>query len=126
MATAQELTDISQHQRQLAASVDHLAGRLHAIQSRASAGDADDAIAGASPSGVTSVEKAAAAAVSAPPGPVNLNTASKSMLQTLPRIGRASADNIIAARPFTDVTQLADVAGISPALFEDLRTQVTV
>ena len=63
-------------------------------------------------------------------GVVNINTASKEALETLPRIGPAMADRIIAYRssegPFGSVDELVAVKGIGPKTLEKLRDRVTV
>jgi competence protein ComEA len=73
-----------------------------------------------------------------PPGPlggagdgtVNLNTADAAALDTLPRIGPALAERILAWRekngPFTSVDDLLDVPGIGDAIVDGLRDLVTV
>lgn len=57
---------------------------------------------------------------------VNINTASKESIMSLPGIGSTYADRIIAARPFSSVNQLLQVKGIGDKTFEKLRSQVTV
>lgn len=63
-------------------------------------------------------------------GTVNLNTADAAALDTLPRIGPAMAERIIAWREangrFTAVEDLLDVAGIGDATLSGLRDLVTV
>lgn len=62
--------------------------------------------------------------------PVNINTATAEELQTLPRIGPAMAQRIIAWREahggFRSVDELDAVPGIGPSMLEDLRPLVTV
>lgn len=62
--------------------------------------------------------------------PININTATASQLDALPRIGPALAQRIIAYReahgPFRIVDDLANVKGISPAMVEELRPLITV
>ncbi len=59
-------------------------------------------------------------------GVVNLNTADKAALESLPGVGAATADNIIAARPFKTVEDLKNVKGIGDAKFAKLKGLVTV
>lgn len=63
-------------------------------------------------------------------GLVNLNTANATALQTLPRVGPALADRIIAWREanggFRSVDDLLSVSGIGDKTFEGLRALVTV
>ncbi|HUS34872.1 MAG TPA: helix-hairpin-helix domain-containing protein [Verrucomicrobiae bacterium] len=56
---------------------------------------------------------------------ININTASKSELETLPGVGPAVADNIINARPFKKVSDLKDVTGIGDQRYDDIRPLVT-
>ena len=57
---------------------------------------------------------------------VNVNTASKANLQTLPRVGAVTAEHIIAARPYQSVAQLGEVAGITKAILAGVESRVTV
>jgi competence protein ComEA len=57
---------------------------------------------------------------------VNLNTATKTELETLPGVGPSIADNIIAARPFKTVSDLKKVNGIGEQRYDDIRPHVTV
>ncbi len=75
----------------------------------------------------TAKAKAPAAATAAPGGaPINLNTADAETLQTLPRIGPATARAIIAGRPYATVEELEKVKGLGPARIDALRPLVTV
>ena len=71
---------------------------------------------------------AAAGGVSAD-GTVNLNTADAAALDTLPRIGPALAERILAWRekngPFASVDDLLDVPGIGDSILDGLRDLVT-
>jgi competence protein ComEA len=56
---------------------------------------------------------------------ININTASKAELETLPGVGPSVADNIIAARPFKAVKDLKEVSGIGDERYNDIRPLVT-
>jgi competence protein ComEA len=66
----------------------------------------------------------------APPGPVNLNTATLQQLDELPGVGPVLAQRIVDWRDehagFRSVNQLREVSGIGDRTFERLRTKVTV
>lgn len=74
-----------------------------------------------------------APSTAAPPGEagtVNINTADAAALETLPRVGPALAERIIAWRdengPFASVDDLLAVEGIGPKVLEALRDRVTL
>lgn len=71
-------------------------------------------------------QETAAAAV----GTVNINTADRETLQTLPGIGEKRAEDIIAYReahgPFLRVSDLTRVKGIGAGILEELRPFVTI
>ena len=58
--------------------------------------------------------------------PININTAAKAELRTLPQIGAATADRIVAGRPFSSIEDLKQVAGINETLFAKLADRVCV
>ncbi len=55
---------------------------------------------------------------------ISLNEASPRLLTTLPGIGPALAERIVAARPFHDVADLLRVSGIGPATLDGVRDHV--
>jgi competence protein ComEA len=57
---------------------------------------------------------------------IDINTADRETLLSLPGVGPATADAIIAARPFKNVGELQHVKGIGEVRFKDLQKQVTV
>lgn len=63
-------------------------------------------------------------------GPINLNTATQSELETLSGVGPVTAERILAWREengqFTSVDELIEVSGIGEKTLETLRPQVTV
>jgi len=70
-----------------------------------------------------------------PPGPaadrvIDINTAGVEDLCSLPGIGPARAEAIVAYRlehgPFTSVERIMDVPGIGPSLFEGMRSRLAV
>lgn len=64
------------------------------------------------------------------PQPVNINTADKELLMTLPGIGEAKAESILAYRkkagPFQDTGELKKVSGIGEAMFERIKDKIVV
>ena len=58
--------------------------------------------------------------------PVAINSATKNQLRSLPKIGNVVAQRVIDARPFDSIDDLAKVEGISAAMFEELRSKVSL
>ncbi|MCH8525870.1 MAG: helix-hairpin-helix domain-containing protein [Kiritimatiellae bacterium] len=63
---------------------------------------------------------------SAPTERINLNTAPKEDLVRIPGVGEATANTIIAARPFSSLEDLTRVRGIGRARFEQLQAWLTL
>jgi competence protein ComEA len=66
---------------------------------------------------------------STPPGPIDLNSATAEQLDTLPGVGPATAQKIIASRaekPFATVDDLVNRKLVSATTFGKLRSLVTV
>lgn|GEM_PF-1291937 len=63
------------------------------------------------------------------PGRVDINTASAAELESLPGVGPAKAEAIVAHRevaPFKSTDELVDVRGIGEKLYAQLKDRVTV
>jgi len=61
---------------------------------------------------------------------IDINTATTAQLETLPYIGSATAQRIVAYRetvgPFESIEEIMEVPGIGPATFEEIRGLITV
>ena len=101
----QDLTESNDRQRSLRASLTQLNSRLEQV---------------------LGTQGALADSAAQTAATVNINTASKAKLQTLPRIGAVSAEHIIASRPFESVEQLREVQGITNAIFADISQRVSI
>lgn len=66
-------------------------------------------------------ETAAALGKAPPSEPLDLNTAPRDELQSIPGIGEVTANRIIEARPFQSVDDLQRVSGIGPVTLEKIR-----
>lgn len=62
--------------------------------------------------------------------PINLNTATRSELMTLPRVGSVTADRIITYREshggFNNIDELLHIKGIGDKTLERIREEVTI
>ena len=57
---------------------------------------------------------------------VNINTATLTELESIPGIGPARAQQIVARRPYKSVDELIEISGIGPKSLESLRQYVKV
>jgi competence protein ComEA len=78
----------------------------------------------------TSAKPPAAASSAAPSAPVNLNTANVTQLDSLPGVGKATAERIIEYRQknggFKKIEELMNVKGVGEKSFLKLKPYVTV
>ena len=102
-------------------------GEPNPVQVPVVQGAASGASAGGASAGVSAGAGSGAGEVA---GPVNLNTATLEQLETLPGVGPATAQAILAFRDkegsFKSIEALLDVRGIGDAKFEALRELITV
>lgn len=73
----------------------------------------------------TKIAKPSTTAAATPAGPIDLNTASAKELEALRGVGPATANKIIAARPYHSVDELSK-AGVNAKLIAELKPFVTV
>lgn len=112
------------------AQIQPIGGTANAGQGNAANGAAQNGASqgGTQPQPARTLTPAGSAQKGSPP--VNINTATAEELQTLPRIGPAMAQRIIAWREthggFRSVDELDAVPGIGPSMLENLRPLVTV
>jgi predicted DNA-binding helix-hairpin-helix protein len=63
-------------------------------------------------------------APAAPVKPIDINSASRAQLKTLPGIGDAEADKIIAGRPYLSKVHLVTEAGLPLGVYLSIRRQI--
>jgi DNA uptake protein ComE-like DNA-binding protein len=61
-----------------------------------------------------------------PDKPVNVNSASKNKLQTLPGVDEPTAERIIARRPYHTRNQIVAKGAVSPEEFKEIKDKVVV
>ncbi len=101
----QDLTESNDRQRSLRTALNQLASRVEQLLGTR------DALA-------NSAVHAAAT--------ININSASKAKLQTLPRVGAVTAEHIIAARPYNAIEELREVQGVTNAIFSEIQARVSL
>jgi hypothetical protein len=74
--------------------------------------------------GARASSTAAKAADNKPAKLIDINSASRNELKTLPGIGDAEADKIIAGRPYLSKTHLVSDAGIPAGIYQSIRHRV--
>jgi competence protein ComEA len=75
---------------------------------------------------VSGSSRSTSASPAVPGQKINLNTASKTDLETLPGIGPVKAQAIIDARPFKSIEDVKKVNGIKEGVFSQIEDKVTV
>ncbi|MCW5657563.1 MAG: helix-hairpin-helix domain-containing protein [Burkholderiaceae bacterium] len=63
-------------------------------------------------------------ASAAPVKPIDINSASRAQLKSLPGIGDAEADRIISARPYLSKAHLVTEAGLPTGVYLSIRRQI--
>jgi DNA uptake protein ComE-like DNA-binding protein len=64
--------------------------------------------------------------LSTPDKPVNVNSASKTQLQTLPGIDEETADRIIKGRPYHTTDEVGTKGAVSPDQFNAIKNKIAV
>ena len=57
---------------------------------------------------------------------IPINSASKTQLRRLPKVGAVIADRIIAARPFSSIDELGKLEGVTPQMLEGFRQHASL
>lgn len=57
---------------------------------------------------------------------LDINSASQAEIEALPGVGKKTAEDIVARRPFTSVEQLQDIKGIGQGKYNKIRNLVTI
>ena len=102
----QDLGDLIERQRGLKTGLERICSRLDELGESAAPGAAQSS----EPSAIK----------------IPVNSASKTQLRRLPKVGAIIADRIIGARPFTSIEELASIDGVTPQMMEGIRQQATL
>ena len=89
----------------------------------ARAGAPEPTVDAQAPAGHASTAMKKGAAVT-PVKPIDINSASRAQLKTLPGIGDAEADKIIAGRPYLSKVHLVTEAGLPVGVYLSIRRQI--
>ena len=80
--------------------------------------------------GITPSETGSGGQKNATEGKINLNTANREILMTLPGIGESKADALLAYRdehgPFQSIEEIQNIPGIKSAVFSRIKDRITV
>ena len=88
------------------------------------AGLAWAAAAASPPASLAPVPSAKQAVVASPAKPVDINSASRTQLKSLPGIGDAEADRIVAGRPYLSKSDLATNKVLPAGVYLSLRNRI--
>ena len=102
----QDLGDLIERQRGLKTGLERICSRLDQLGESLNASNAQ--------------------ALDSPPTKIPVNSASKTQLRRLPKVGAVIADRIIATRPFASIEELANIDGVTPQMMEGFREQATL
>ena len=102
----QDLGDLIERQRGLKTGLERICSRLDQLGESVNAGGTQ--------SGESSAVK------------IPVNSASKTQLRRLPKVGAVIADRIIATRPFASIEELAKLDGVTSQMMEGIREQATL
>lgn len=76
--------------------------------------------------GQTGIAVSSSTAGSTQSGPVSVNTASSSQLDTLPGVGTVTVEKIIAGRPYMRLEELVEKKTMSQAVFTKIKDQISL
>jgi competence protein ComEA len=126
-ATVEELSKAGLKPKSIAELKPRVTVTATAERAPAPAKPAAAAAPASAPAAATAPAPAKAAAAKLAPGQkVNINTASKDMLDVLPEIGPVKAQAIIDNRPYQKIEDIMKVKGIKEATFGKIKDMITV